>query len=197
MNAKQKTIVIAISGRKGVGKDWLASKIWSNIKPSHTAPVVFHFADAIREVMKGYGFNDTHLTEGKDRANPLCKPFGCKTPREVMIDIGMSHRAKYGDDFWANQLVSKIGFRWDKVIVADMRFPIELSKLKEKYAKVIHIHVVSRGPSGFTYHARYDQTGDNITESWNPNPDIFYINNREDSGRNPIDFTELNNLILK
>lgn len=107
--------VIAISGKKGTGKDWYAAKLrdWD---PAFT--VIVAFADPIKCRLYGQGHEDVLLAE---------KPIDT---RHHLIETGKQEKKAYGEYFYARQLLALIrlyssrGTR--RVIISDLRFQVEL-----------------------------------------------------------------------
>lgn len=116
--------VIAISGKKGTGKDWYASKLrdWD---PAFT--VIVAFADPIKCRLYGQGHEDVLLAE---------KPIDT---RQCLIETGKQEKQAYGEYFYAKQLLALIslyssrGIR--RVIISDLRFQVELNMLETYYER--------------------------------------------------------------
>lgn len=115
--------VIAISGKKGTGKDWKASQLL-NSDPTYTALIAF--ADPLKQYLYGKGYRDVLLAD---------KPIDT---RALLIEIGTSKRLRHGTNFYAEQLVALLmlyksrGIK--RIIITDLRFKCELSVLKDREA---------------------------------------------------------------
>lgn len=124
--------VVAISGKKGTGKDWYASKLL-NEQPERC--VIVAFADALK--MRLYG---------QDHYDVLAAKKTIQT-RALLIETGTRERQEYGPDFFAKQLIallelySRRGIR--NVIISDLRLKDELYILQGAHASgTIALHLV-------------------------------------------------------
>lgn len=124
MEQPQLMQVIAISGKKGTGKDWYASQLM-NQHPERC--VIVAFADALK--MRLYG---------QDHYDVLAANKTIQT-RMLLIETGTRERQEYGPDFFAKQLVallelySRRGIR--TVIISDLRLEIELFVLQASHGR--------------------------------------------------------------
>lgn len=111
--------VIAISGKKGTGKDWYASQLLHE-NPAYTALVAF--ADPLKQRLYGEGHEDVLLAD---------KPIDT---RQLLIETGTAEREKFGTRFYAHQMMALIklyqmrGMR--TVIITDLRLKAELGVLQ-------------------------------------------------------------------
>ncbi len=110
--------VVAISGKKGTGKDWYASQLLEE-NPAYT--VIVAFTDTIKQCLYGQGYEDVLLAE---------KPIDT---RQLLIETGKAEKRAHGDAFYARQLLALIKIYESRgiqrIIISDLRFQVELSML--------------------------------------------------------------------
>jgi len=136
-----KTLVIAFSGFKGVGKTTFAKNLKDAIdKVQYEGlqfnPVMVGLADAVKdEVAEVFGISLEELEELK--RDETKKVFGDLTMRQYLIDYAEYKKQKGGKDIWAKKAWSRFLKKAsdDKVnilIIPDLRFPEEQDFLKKK-----------------------------------------------------------------
>lgn len=122
-NIQRAMEVIAISGKKGTGKDWMARRLLDE-SPAYTA--VIAFADPLKQRLYGQDHYDVLLDE---------KPIDI---RALLIETGTAERMQHGPMFYAKQLIALVnlyrsrGFK--RVIITDLRLKCELAVLQSREA---------------------------------------------------------------
>lgn len=133
-------ILIGISGKKGTGKDLLASFL-KNKYQFVNLPFAAELKYAVREV---YRLTTDH-TDGYLKETPVTALNGF-TPREAMIDEGCLRR-KYNPNFWVEAVFDKIQKiklfgRHDndfRVCISDVRFKNEADRIKREGGYLVRL----------------------------------------------------------
>lgn len=68
---------------------------------------VYSIASGIRDIARQRGLYYVAEVQGKEKDAPV-DWLGGKTPREVLIDIGLEMRQLYGERFWIDRVIKKI-----------------------------------------------------------------------------------------
>ena len=88
-------------------------------------------------------------------------------PRELLIDLGTNViRNKIDENFHINRLLEDLkvlSFYYDYFIVSDIRFPVEIEKVKESYADVVTIKMI-RESDELTSDQKKDRTETSLDE---------------------------------
>jgi hypothetical protein len=134
--------VIAICGRKRVGKDLLSNYLcdtygYTNMK----------FADPMKKALKElFGFTEKQIEIDKE----IVDSFWGISPRQAMQFFGcnvIQHEFQklipdIGRNFFVKSLVNKIVNHKDKVIISDLRFIHEYQGIKEAFPDIIVIKLL-------------------------------------------------------
>lgn len=121
-------MIILVSGKMGAGKDTFASMIAES-----TADVqVLHYADYLKYFAKTF-LNWSGRKDEEGRA--LLQTFGTDVVREKM---GMPN-------LWVDTVITQIEilkhFGKQHFVIADVRFPNEIKRVKESYSDVITVRI--------------------------------------------------------
>lgn len=121
--------VIAISGRAQHGKDTIASMMKEQLEGKESKVLITHYADLLKYICKAYlNWNGEKDDDG----------------RRLLQHVGTDLVRRKEPDFWVDFIISILNFfddRWDYILIPDVRFKNEVSKLKESGFDVIHIHI--------------------------------------------------------
>lgn len=114
--------IIGLTGFKGVGKTTVAKQL---SVPRRS------FADKVREVAQSsFGLTDEQMTDPALKEKPI--EFWGMTPREILQEIGMMYRSRFGEGFWIRCLERRL---WreapETVVIDDCRFPNEAAWIQE------------------------------------------------------------------
>lgn len=154
--------VIAISGRAGAGKDTFAKMLSDALETYCATVLIVHYADLLKFICKAYfGWNGE-----KDAAG-----------RRLLQTVGTNVIRDKDPDFWVDfvvKMLAYIGYKWEYVLIPDVRFPNEIDRLKAAGFDVQHWRVV-RGDydNGLSEEARMHPSEtalDNVT------PDVWIDN---------------------
>ena len=120
--------VIMICGKARSGKDTLADFIINHLE--NKKPCKVQIGQYIKYyAMKYFGWDGEEETK----------------PRDLLIHLGTDIiRNKIDQNFHINRLVQDLevlSYFYDTFIVSDVRFPVEIEKVKEKYDEVITIKI--------------------------------------------------------
>ena len=144
-------MIIGISGKAKSGKDEAAKMLeviyanpnisyddYKNKRYKNFVDVqIVHFADSLKEVAMAacaLGFDDVNTQGGK---NQTIEWLGI-TVRELLQKLGTCIREGIDDKFWVKALYANT-YDWANIIIADVRFPIEVESIKERGGKIIRI----------------------------------------------------------
>ena len=110
------------------------------------------------------------------------KPFS-QTKRELIRSYAECAKEQFGDNYWANRLITYVGSRYDNTsttyIVDDLRFNIELSTWRVQYPDSKIIVLTNNIPTySYTSHESVIQVNDIIhLARTNKIPNVLCINN--------------------
>lgn len=144
-------MIIGISGKAGSGKDEAARMLeilyanpdisyedFKNKKYKNFVDIqIVHFADALKDTAMAacmLGEWDVNTQEGKKRE---IEWLGI-TVRELLQKLGTCIREGIDDKFWVKALYANTE-DWSNIIIADVRFPIEVESIKERGGKIIRL----------------------------------------------------------
>jgi hypothetical protein len=144
-------MIIGISGKAGSGKDTAAKMLevlyanpeisyddYKNKRYRNFVDVqIVHFADALKETAMAVctlGEDDVNTQGGKKQT---IEWLGI-TVRELLQKLGTCIRESIDDKFWVKALYANTK-DWANIIIADVRFPIEVESIKERGGKIIRI----------------------------------------------------------
>ena len=144
-------MIIGISGKAGSGKDEAAKMLeilyanpdisyedFKNKKYRNFVDVqIVHFADTLKDTAMAacmLGEWNVNTQEGKKET---IEWLGI-TVRELLQKLGTCIREGIDDKFWVKALYANTE-GWANIIIADVRFPIEVESIKERGGKIIRI----------------------------------------------------------
>ena len=144
-------MIIGISGKAKSGKDEAAKMLeviyanpdisyddYKNKRYKNFVDVqIVHFADSLKDVAMAacaLGIDDVSTQGGK---NQTIEWLGI-TVRELLQKLGTCIREGIDDKFWVKALYANT-YGWENIIIADVRFPIEVESIKERGGKIIRI----------------------------------------------------------
>ena len=121
--------IIMICGKARSGKDTLADFLIDDLK--NKKPCKVQIGQYIKYyAMKYFGWNGEEETK----------------PRDLLIHLGTDIiRNKIDPNFHINRLIEDIevlSYFYDTFIVSDVRFPVEIEKMKEKYDNVFTVKII-------------------------------------------------------
>ena len=121
---KSKQILIGICGKKGHGKDTIASYF-----TSRSGFVQLAFADPLKDAVKAlFNVSDTQLHDPKEKE--MVDPRWNMTPRQMMQKLGTFIRDNLYEDFFVDHL-SERSFGIPRVCVSDVRRQNEAKFIKD------------------------------------------------------------------
>lgn len=132
-------IVIGFTGPPGAGKD-TAYLILEHLLKDEWSVARYSFADPLRE----FADQLMDLPEGHDLWGPkhkdqMLEAFNTRTPRELLIDLGMLGR-KYRPDIWLDKAIDKILDEQPEVaVITDVRFRNEAAKVRALGGHLVEI----------------------------------------------------------
>lgn len=131
--------VIGIAGQKGSGKDTVARMLIENVRTSVTFQV-FHFADHLKACCSLIHGVDPSLFEERDLKDTFI-PGTVVTPRKLLCDTADALKSMFGPDFFVRFVRQKILDlpATDLVILADVRFPMEMALVDELDGHLLHV----------------------------------------------------------
>ena len=123
--------IILIGGKARSGKDTLADFMIEDLENKNKKVCKIQVSQYIKYyAMKYFGWDGEEETK----------------PRELLIHLGTDIiRNKIDENFHVNRLVQDIevlSYFYDYFIVSDIRFPVEIEKVKEAYDNVISIKMI-------------------------------------------------------
>ena len=132
--------IIALSGKMGSGKDYIAREIivpW--IKATGANVVTTAFADQLK------------LKISAEKLVPLADMMGDKNAvtRKLLQDVGTDYRERIGTDIWIRYMERWIELRKIRdgqqiVVITDCRYPNELEWVKSKGGVIVKINAPDR-----------------------------------------------------
>jgi len=129
-NYLSKSLVILVSGKKGVGKTYIAEKLCQLLRDNDYTADIKHFADQVKKcAIQFFNWDSVKDTKG----------------RKLLQQIGGIGR-EYNEDLWVSYLVDSIEedlFLYDIYIVDDWRFPNEEDYLRKSNFYVFTVRVES------------------------------------------------------
>lgn len=179
-------IVIGISGKKGSGKNTLASQIVQHCGGDYT---VIHFADRLKSIcieISGFSkelFYDDILKETEllapvdldtwvDRLSDLTDlhilPRGltAKTPREILQFVGTDYVRSVDRNFWERKLVERVSTFPEntRIVVADVRFPSEADVIRSLNGVLVGVSRPAKNTTSVDKHKSETGVGDITTD---------------------------------
>lgn len=139
------TQIIGISGRKQSGKSTCADYIANITSKNNKICKIYSFADPLKQdiCMNILGLTEQQCYGTDDDKNTLTDTYWDNkqlTARELMQFIGTDILRKMQSQVWVNATINKIKKdNVDIAIVADCRFPNEVSKIIENNGIVIRL----------------------------------------------------------
>jgi hypothetical protein len=139
------TQIIGISGRKQSGKSTCADYIANIVKQNNKVCKIYSFADPLKQdiCMNILGLTEQQCYGTDDEKNTLTDTYWDNkqlTARELMQFVGTDIFRKMQSQVWVNATMNKIkNDKVDIAIVADCRFPNEVSKIIENNGVVIRL----------------------------------------------------------
>ena len=141
-STKRKKVIAICADGHGAGKTTLAGFIQDYYMTKNDgAAVVLSFVEILKAAASDLiGYKAAY--DEKDK--PLEKLNG-KTVRDLLIFMGEGIKKEFGQDFFVkNTIVNDIeDSTYDLYIIDDLRFPVELDTLRDKYGDdliVIYVH---------------------------------------------------------
>lgn len=134
--------VIALSGKKGSGKDTVADMLQFYFKLYHGEETTKHaFADPVRKIAGIVASVDDVYFEDRDlKEQPIFFDDSNRTPRDYLRLVGQALKSAIGQDIWIRLLgESAFAYMTSSCIVTDVRFRNELEFVKENGAFLIKI----------------------------------------------------------
>lgn len=123
-------MIIGITGRKGAGKDTVASILVDVFGIKRIA-----LADTIKEMCMDWfnlSYEDVYDPIQKETPNQNLQG---KTPRQLLQECGTNWFRKYDSNFWIKRLLAKAN-DYEVVVVPDIRFPNE-AKICDAVIRVV------------------------------------------------------------
>lgn len=122
--------VIAISGKAGSGKDTSAVIMADILQKKGQRVLITHYADLLKYICRQFfGWDGKKDEEG----------------RRLLQYVGTDVIRRQDPDFWVDFLRDVLLFfedRWDWVLIPDLRFPNELTRIKNAGFDVTHVRVL-------------------------------------------------------
>lgn len=123
------THFICISGKAGAGKDTTGNMMKEYLELKGYSILITHYAGLLKYICVDYlGWNGIKNGEG----------------RELLQYIGTDCIRKQDPDYWVDfiaNLIRMLPKMWDFVIIPDMRFENELTRLSDAGFPSTHVHV--------------------------------------------------------
>lgn len=119
--------ILAISGRARHGKDTVAELISDQLHAQNLRIAILHYADPLKLCLCSLGWDGQKDERGRELLQHGAERIRAKD-RYFLINFVLSFIGLFEDDF-------------DFLIIPDVRFPNEISSLKEAGYTVRHIHV--------------------------------------------------------
>ena len=123
--------IYLIGGKARSGKDTISDFIEEELKSKNKKVCRLQVSSYIKYYAKTYfGWDGSEETK----------------PRELLIKLGTDIiRNKIDENFHINRLLQDIevlSYFYDYFIISDIRFPVEIEKIKEKYSDVVTIKMI-------------------------------------------------------
>lgn len=122
--------VVAISGQARHGKDTAARIMREQLERDGHKVLITHYGDLLKYICKAFlGWDGK-----KDRKG-----------RSLLQHVGTDIVRVRSPNYWVDFVVDILSFfdgYWDYVIIPDVRFPNELSRLKDGGLDMVHIRIV-------------------------------------------------------
>lgn len=122
--------IVSISGHAGSGKDTVAGIIKERLEHDDHKVLITHYADLLKYICKTF-FN---WNGKKDERG-----------REILQYVGTDIIRKQDENYWVDFLISIFRFfdkHWDYVLIPDLRFENEYTRLKDSGFDAIHLRIV-------------------------------------------------------
>lgn len=135
-------MIIGLAGYARSGKDEVAKILVRDYGYTRLA-----FADSIRDFV----LRVNPILENGKRIGEVVKEFGWDIAksntetRRLLQETGVVARELFGQDFWVEQLLKKIGFE-QRVVISDVRFKNEMSIIRQMEGKVFRVVRTGVGP---------------------------------------------------
>lgn len=157
--------IITISGKAGAGKDTAGLMLADELTNEYDLNVLTtHYADLVKYVCKAF-FNWNGQKDEKGRT--------------LLQYVGTDVVRKADSDYWVNFIIGILKMfpnSWDVVIIPDLRFPNELSRLREEYpGDVTHIRTNSKTYSAALTPAQMEHASERAMDNFKP--DLAFDNN--------------------
>lgn len=128
-------ILLGLSGVSRAGKDWFCSFANKYFTEIGLVSRRFALADEVKLQLEEFisiNFNCSAFTTD-EKLKEIIRP--------IFISFAEAKKRYHNDDYWINQLKEPLkDYKFiDVAIVTDIRFPVELSWIKENGGTVIHI----------------------------------------------------------
>lgn len=132
-------IVIGFTGPPGAGKD-TAYLILEQLLKDRWNVARYSFADPLREFAdRLMDLPEGHNLWGPKHKDQMLEAFNTRTPRELLIDLGMLGR-KYRPDLWLDRAIDKILDEQPEVaVITDVRFRDEAAKVRALGGHLVEI----------------------------------------------------------
>ena len=129
---------IAISGKKGSGKTYLAKEIKKELSRYGVSVEILSIAEPIKEIAAILLGQMVYSCKNDPRVLDL---VDC-TVRETLQKIGTCLKETFSESLWIDKLIDEIeASSADYIIIDDLRFDTELKALEECLCGVRHIHI--------------------------------------------------------
>jgi len=172
--------VILINGKARSGKDFAAQILLKKLDKS----VKLAFADSIKDILcNTLGITRSEFDDYKNNHYDLKYSDKSLTFRELIQNFGETMKEKFGNDFWARQLVDSINnpelSNSDYFIVSDFRFKIEYETLSKYLGqdKIVTLYIEDKNlpdnDSHISENALKDFKFDYIIDNTKKNPEIL------------------------
>jgi putative deoxynucleotide monophosphate kinase len=134
-------VIIALSGKKGSGKDTVANMLeYCFNKYHHQRLHKVAFADPVREIASIVASTaQVHFIDRYWKEQPVSSSDE-RSPREYLRLVGQSLKSTLGPDVWIRVMDSRVfTFNAKNCVITDVRFRNELDYVKGKGAFLIKI----------------------------------------------------------
>ncbi len=125
--------IVVVSGKAGSGKDTSAVIMADILRKAGKRVLITHYADLLKYICRQFfGWNGHKDEDG----------------RHLLQYVGTDVIRKVDPDFWVGFLRDVLFFfedKWDYVLIPDLRFPNELSVLRDAGFETIHVRVLRDG----------------------------------------------------
>lgn len=129
---------ICISGKARAGKDTSANMIKEYLEKENNRVLIIHYADLLKFICtKFFNWNGE-----KDEAG-----------RQLLQAVGTDIVRKKYPDYWVNFILSVVELfpeNWSYIIIPDVRFPNEITKLSCSGYDVYHIRITTTRENALT-----------------------------------------------